>query len=73
MTEPKYSTKHALVIDLLSTQDGATIEDIMIATGWQHNSTRGMLTGLRKRKFDLVSEKAGSVRRYRLNASPAEQ
>ena len=73
MTEPKHSMKHALVIDLLSTPNGATIEDIMTATGWQHNSTRGMLTGLRKRKFEIASEKVGSVRRYRLNASPAEQ
>ena len=72
MTEPKHSTKHALVIDLLSTPNGATIEDIMTATGWQHNSTRGMLTGLRKRKFEIASEKIGGVRRYRLNASPAE-
>ena len=73
MSEPKPPTKHALVIDLLSTPNGATIEDIMTATGWQHNSTRGMLTGLRKRKFEIASEKVGSVRRYRLNASPAEQ
>ena len=73
MTEPKHSMKHALVIDLLSTPNGATIEDIMTATGWQHNSTRGMLTGLRKRKFEIASEKIGGVRRYRLNASPTEQ
>ena len=47
MNEHKHLTKHALVIDLISKPDGVTIEDIMIATGWQHNSTRGMLTGLR--------------------------
>ena len=73
MTYLKHPTKHALVIDMLSTPDGETIEDIMTATGWQHNSTRGMLTGLRNCKFEIASEKLGDVRRYRLNASPAEQ
>ena len=66
MTYLKHPTKHALVIDLLSSPDGVTIEDIMTATGWQHNSTRGMLTGLRKRKFQITSEKVGGVRRYRI-------
>ena len=72
MTYLKHPTKHALVIDLLSSPDGVTIEDIMTAAGWQHNSTRGMLTGLRNRKFEIASEKVGGARRYRLDASPTE-
>ena len=69
MPDKKTITKHEIVIELLSTKTGASIEDIMAATGWQHNSTRGMLTGLRKRKFEIISEKVDRVRRYRLSNS----
>jgi hypothetical protein len=68
----KKQTKQQTCIDLLSRQEGATIEELQAATGWQQHSVRGFLAGAVKKKLDLtlVSEKPDkSLRRYRtLNA-----
>jgi hypothetical protein len=61
--------KTELVISLLSTQIGATVEDIMNATNWQKHSVRGFLSGTVRKKFglNLISEVAGDgARRYRI-------
>ncbi|WP_373473451.1 DUF3489 domain-containing protein [Sphingorhabdus lacus] len=70
MTNTTFPTKHTYVLFLLSRPEGASIADIQAATGWQHNSTRGMFTGLRKRGFGLESERIGGVRRYFLKSRP---
>ena len=60
-------TKYALLLQLLSRPDGASIEDMMQATGWQQHSVRGYLAGTVKKKMGLplTSSKAeGDVRRY---------
>ena len=62
-------SKHGRVLALLSKPDGATIEDMMDATGWQQHSVRGFLAGTVKRKLglELTSSKAeGQPRRYRI-------
>lgn len=41
-------TKRALVQELLRREDGATLAELMTATGWQAHSVRAALTGLRK-------------------------
>lgn len=54
---------------LLKRADGATIEDMVGATGWQQHSVRGALAGtLKKRGHTIVSEKVADVRRYRIVA-----
>lgn len=52
-------TKQALLIDLLRRRDGATIDEIVAATGWQAHSVRGAISGTLKKKLGLpvASEK----------------
>lgn len=45
---PKHPTKRALLLGLLARDDGATLPELMAATGWQAHSVRAVLTGLRK-------------------------
>ncbi|KQO91185.1 hypothetical protein ASF32_22995 [Methylobacterium sp. Leaf91] len=48
-TKPRSGTKQALIIAMLWRDEGATLADLMAATGWLAHSTRAALTGLRKR------------------------
>jgi predicted Zn-dependent protease len=60
-------TKQQTCLDLLGRQEGATIEDLQQATGWQKHSVRGFLAGAVKKKLGLtlVSEKPDAgPRRY---------
>jgi uncharacterized protein DUF3489 len=62
-------TKQQACLDLLARPEGATVDDLQAATGWQQHSVRGFLAGAVKKKLGLtlLSEKpdAGS-RRYRI-------
>ncbi len=65
-------TKQALLIDLLKRKNGATIEKIVAATGWQPHSVRGAISGTLKKKLGLMvtSQKPGDgPRRYRIVAA----
>jgi len=62
-------TKQALLIDLLKRKDGATIDDVVEALGWQAHSVRGAISGGLKKKLGLAvsSEKVdGRGRVYRI-------
>ncbi len=62
-------TKQALLIDLLKRKTGATIDEIVEATGWQAHSVRGAISGALKKKLGLAvtSEKVeGRGRVYRI-------
>ncbi len=62
-------TKQALMIDLLKRKKGATIEEIVEATGWQPHSVRGAISGALKKKLGLAvtSERVGDGSRvYRI-------
>jgi len=56
---PQASSKLARVIDLLQRSDGATISNLIEATGWLPHTTRAVLTGLRKRGYAVVRERTG--------------
>ena len=63
-------TKHDRLLTLLSRRDGATIPEMMEASGWQQHSVRGFLAGTVKKKlgFTLTSSKStGALRRYRID------
>jgi len=65
----RQGTKQALLIDLLSRKTGATIDEIVEATGWQAHSARGAISGGLKKKLGLAvsSEKVdGRGRVYRI-------
>jgi hypothetical protein len=62
----KQPSKLDRVKALLLAPNGATIADIMTATGWQQHSVRGAMAGaLKKRGLTITSDKADGVRRYR--------
>jgi hypothetical protein len=65
-------TKQAQLIEMLRRPDGATIAEIVAATGWQPHTVRGAIAGALKKKLglDVTSEKvAGRGRVYRLQAT----
>ena len=68
-TKLRRGTKQALLIDLLKRKTGATIGELVEATGWQAHSVRGAISGTLRKKFglDVTSEKVeGRGRVYRI-------
>jgi predicted ArsR family transcriptional regulator len=53
---PRTGTKQALMIELLKRPEGATVEQIAAATGWQHHTIRGAISGALKKKLGLTVE-----------------
>ncbi len=53
---PRAGTKQALMIELLKRPEGATVEQIAEATGWQHHTIRGAISGALKKKLGLTVE-----------------
>lgn len=54
LSAPRSGSKRALIIGLLQRDEGASIADLMTATGWLPHTTRAALTGLRKHGHALV-------------------
>jgi len=46
------------MIELLKRPEGATVEQIAAATGWQHHTIRGAISGALKKKLGLTVEAA---------------
>jgi hypothetical protein len=66
---PRAGTKQALLITMLRRPEGATVEEVVEATGWQKHTVRGAISGALKKKLSLhvTSEKAeGRGRVYRI-------
>jgi len=62
-------SKLAQIVDLLSRAEGASLAELVAATGWQAQSVRGALAGALKRKgHDVGSQKIDGVRRWRIEA-----
>jgi len=66
---PSPASKQSQVIDLLKRKGGATLTDIVAATGWLPHSSRAALTGLRKKGHAISSEKVEGVTRYQIAAA----
>ena len=52
---PRTGTKNAAVLTLLRREDGASIAQIIEATGWAPHTVRGYLAGLKKRGLEPQS------------------
>jgi hypothetical protein len=62
----KLTSKIDKVIGLLSRPNGATLDDLVGATGWQPHSARAALTGMKKKGHAINSEKIDGIRHYRV-------
>ena len=63
-------TKQALLVGMLGRAEGATIAEIVAATGWQPHTVRGAFAGALKKRLGLTiaSEKVeGRGRVYRID------
>jgi Protein of unknown function (DUF3489) len=59
---PRGSTKLARVLELLQRDCGATLEELIAATGWLPHTTRAALTGLRKRGCSVTIDRSDKER-----------
>lgn len=64
-------TKRAQLIALLERKEGASLDDMVAATGWLPHTVRAALTGLRKSGKTIESQKMDGMRTYRIVA-PAQ-
>jgi hypothetical protein len=76
---PAPTSKIGAVLGLLDREQGASLADMVAATGWLPHTTRAALTGLKKKGHIVTSTKADGVRTYQRvpagtgeGASPAE-
>lgn len=58
-------TKQDQLVALLLRDEGATIAQMIDATGWLPHTVRAALTGLKKKGYAIDSDKVGDVRTYR--------
>ncbi len=58
------ASKTTLVITLLQRKGGATLGDLVAATGWLPHTTRAALTGLRKKGHTISKTKPDGVTTY---------
>ena len=63
---PARVTKAGLVLGLLKREQGATLAELVEATGWLPHTTRAALTGLRKKGHAIEKTKRDDVTCYRL-------
>jgi uncharacterized protein DUF3489 len=54
LKDSRVDTKQARLINMLKEQGGASIAEIVAATGWQAHTIRGTISGVLKKKLGLV-------------------
>ena len=66
--QPARASKQAEVIALLRRPEGATVDEVRAATGWQPHTVRGVFSGALKKKLGLavVTAKEERGRVYRI-------
>ncbi|HMJ05802.1 MAG TPA: DUF3489 domain-containing protein [Chthoniobacterales bacterium] len=66
--KPERQTKGAAILALLERPTGATLAEMIEATGWLPHTTRAALTGVRKKGFSVEKCKRGEETCYRIIA-----
>ena len=69
---PRGGTKIAQVIELLQRGVGATLAELIAATGWLPHTMRAALTGLRKRGYAVGIDRADRARGSVYRIEPTE-
>jgi hypothetical protein len=59
---PRQGTKIAHVVELLQRDQGAKLDELIVATGWLPHTARAALTGLRHRGYDVRLERGENGR-----------
>lgn len=54
------------MVELLQRPQGATLAEMVQATGWLPHTTRAALTGLKKKGHTIAKDKRGEVTCYRI-------
>jgi hypothetical protein len=69
-SEEKRPSKQDAVIAMLRRPEGATVDEVVSATGWQRHTVRGVFSGTLKKKLGLTlaSAKEERGRVYRIDA-----
>ncbi|MGO9774881.1 MAG: DUF3489 domain-containing protein [Roseiarcus sp.] len=60
---PRDGTKISRVVGLLQRDNGATLDEVIAATGWLPHTSRAALTGLRKRGYAIEKHQNAEGRR----------
>jgi hypothetical protein len=68
----KELSKISLVQDLLRREQGATLAELVEATGWLPHTTRAALTGLKKKGHVIGKAKVDGVTRYMTTGTAAQ-
>jgi hypothetical protein len=63
---PRSGTKQAMLIEMLQTAEGATMGEIVAATGWLAHTARGAMSGALGKKLGLVVTSTKEVERGRV-------
>ena len=61
----KKPSKQECLAALLVRDEGATLDQMIAATGWLPHTTRAAMTGLRRKGYAIDSDKVDGVRTYR--------
>ena len=61
---PRPQSKTAVIVELLRRTGGASLAELVAATGWQPHTTRAALTGLRKKGHTIAKDSVEGVTRY---------
>ena len=70
-TVAKATTKSANVVTLLQREAGATLAELIEATGWKAHTIRAALTGLRKKGYIIERRKREDLTCYHLPKADA--
>lgn len=65
-------SKLDVIRSLIVRTDGATLGELVSATGWQPHSVRAGMTGLRKQGLTIVRTKNDGTTRFAIETQPVE-
>ena len=72
-SDAKRTSKKQTVIAMLQRPEGATVDEVASATGWQRHTVRGLFSGTLKKKLGLTLASAQEERGRVYRIAPAAQ